>query len=230
MRSVLDHSWRLLDAGEQKVLARLAVLRGGFTSVTAQAVAYATPHDLRSLVESSWLHRVQDTRYELHELVRQYAENKLLLWPNERPDACARHCAHFAGVLQRLGQDLHGDRQLLAIAELELEVGNMNAAWNWAVAQGDFACLAMMVEGACRFLDWRGHYQQGREICSQALQRLRPPAANAPAALLAELLGWQGRFSRLLGDLDDAGIAQADARHLLAGSAPALSGTRKATL
>ena len=77
MRAVLDQAWRLLSEQDQQVLAALAVLRGGFTHVAANAVAGASLRQLRTLVEKSWLHRTTENRYEIHELLRQYAAEKL---------------------------------------------------------------------------------------------------------------------------------------------------------
>ena len=82
MRAVFDYSWRLLSERERQVLAGLSVFRGGFTYPAVQQVATvdgaaATLRDLMGLVNSSMLQRTPAGRYEVHELLRQYAEEKL---------------------------------------------------------------------------------------------------------------------------------------------------------
>ena len=81
MRAVLDQAWRLLSGQDQRVLAALAVFRGGFSQDAANAVAGASLRQLRTLVEKSWLHRTVANRYEIHELLRQYAEEQLQQMP-----------------------------------------------------------------------------------------------------------------------------------------------------
>ena len=222
MRAVLDQSWRLLTAGEQQMLAQLAVLRGGFTYGAAQAVSGAMLHQLRALVEKSWLHRGTEQRYEMHELLRQYAEEQLQAQPALDQVARARHCAHYALALQRWAGDLRGERQLVALGELELDIANARTAWSWALRQAGLAAVDQMLEGLCRFFDWRGPYQQGEELCREALTELRPLLGTRRTRLHVQLLAWQGHFYRVVGDFAAAGAALEQAAALLA-AAPAVS-------
>ncbi len=78
MRVVLNQSWEQLTAGEQQVLRQLALFRGGLTREAAAVVAGASLHTLSALVDKSWLYRSSATgRYDLHELVRQFGEERL---------------------------------------------------------------------------------------------------------------------------------------------------------
>ncbi len=136
MRAVLDQAWRLLSEQDQRVLAALAVFRGGFTQGAANAVAGATLRQLRTLVEKSWLHRTAENRYEIHELLRQYAAEQLQQTPAAAFLVHNRHCAHFATALGQWAAELRGERQLAALAAVEADLDNARAAWNWAVARG----------------------------------------------------------------------------------------------
>src|SRR5512135_1608227 len=73
MRAVLDHSWKLLTEEEKQALARLSVFRGGFRREAAEQVAEATLVVLSTLVTKSLIRRGGDGRYDLHELIRQFA-------------------------------------------------------------------------------------------------------------------------------------------------------------
>jgi hypothetical protein len=77
MQATFDHSWRLLTERERGLLRQMSVFRGGFTREAVQAVTGAEPHDLRGLVDASWLQLGLDGRYGMHELVRQYAGRQL---------------------------------------------------------------------------------------------------------------------------------------------------------
>jgi DNA-binding SARP family transcriptional activator/predicted ATPase/tetratricopeptide (TPR) repeat protein len=77
MRAVFDYSWRLLTGRERLVLQALSVFRGGFTWGAAREVARAGLADLRSLIGKSLLQRTPAGRFEMHELLRQFAVEKL---------------------------------------------------------------------------------------------------------------------------------------------------------
>jgi predicted ATPase len=79
MRAVFDHSWKLLTEGEQGVLLRLSVFQGGMQREAAEAIAGATLSLLSTLQAKSFLRRTPTGRYDLHELVRQYAADRLAL-------------------------------------------------------------------------------------------------------------------------------------------------------
>ena len=74
----MDYSWQQMTEAEQNVFMKLSVFRGGFTREAAEAVADANLRVLMSLVNKSFIRRDADTaRYEVHELLRQYANEHL---------------------------------------------------------------------------------------------------------------------------------------------------------
>src|SRR5215207_5100011 len=77
MRPVLEESWRLLSAEEQQALAGLTIFCGGFSAEAAKVVASASLATLASLVEKSLLRSTADGRFQLHELLRQFAAEQL---------------------------------------------------------------------------------------------------------------------------------------------------------
>ena len=77
MRASFDYSWQQLDAPERDILRGLSVFRGSFSLRAARQVCLASPEHLRSLVDKSVVQRLPDGRYELHDLLRQFAAEKL---------------------------------------------------------------------------------------------------------------------------------------------------------
>ncbi|MBZ0301236.1 MAG: AAA family ATPase, partial [Anaerolineae bacterium] len=77
MRAVFEQSWKLLSAGEQDVLMRLSVFRGGFDLGAAGQFAGASLDILAALADKSLIRVNHDGRYDLHELLRQFAEQQL---------------------------------------------------------------------------------------------------------------------------------------------------------
>ena len=73
IRAVFDYSWSLLTDEEQSVMQKLSVFRSGFTRKAAETVADSNLQILSTLVGKSLVRHNQSMRYDLHELVRQYA-------------------------------------------------------------------------------------------------------------------------------------------------------------
>ena len=67
----------LLSAREREVFQGLSVFRGGLSRQAAQAVVGASLGELRALADKSLLRYTSAQRYEVHEIVRQYAAEKL---------------------------------------------------------------------------------------------------------------------------------------------------------
>jgi tetratricopeptide (TPR) repeat protein len=228
MRAVFDHSWRLLSEVERVTLSSLAVFSGGFTRRAATKVAGASPRGLESLAHKSLLSCTPAGRYGMHELLRQYLGGRLNEAPAAREAARNRHSAYFARALGRWAEDLKGEGQEAALAEMEIEIQNAQAAWAWMVEQGQFERLARAMESLCLFFEWRVRYRQGEAACRGAVEGLEGQASptGPELRLLARLLAWQSRFvhylegaerarpllQRSLAVLDDARLAGQDTR------------------
>jgi predicted ATPase len=76
LRAVFDHSWRLLDDQEQRILVQLAVFQGGFSAAAAREVAGAQLPMLAALSDASMVQH-DDGRYALHPVLRQFAAERL---------------------------------------------------------------------------------------------------------------------------------------------------------
>ncbi len=84
LQAVFDYSWALLSPTERDALVRLSVLQGGFSREESMTAANVSLGVLGSLVDKSFLQvgkMVQGetavTCYEMHELIRFYASEKL---------------------------------------------------------------------------------------------------------------------------------------------------------
>jgi predicted ATPase len=207
MRAVFDHSWRLLAEREQEVFQGLSVFRGGFTREAAEAVTGASLRELMALVNKSLLHRTPVGRYEVHELLRQYAAEKLDQVPTTSGGVCAvrdRHCAYYAAALERWAADLEGLRQGAALAEMRADQENARAAWDWAVERGQVGRLDQAVEGLCHFYEWRGREREGETACRIAAEKLKATTSGDGIRALVKILTWQSHFSSGLGPLETA--------------------------
>jgi predicted ATPase/DNA-binding SARP family transcriptional activator len=222
MRAVFDHSWDLLAAREQQVLAGLSVFRGGFTLEAARQAAGASLRELRALMDRSLLQRPAAGRYAMHELLRQYAGERLTEAPAVAEAARDRHSAHFAAAVERWWMDLQGPRHQAALAEMGSENGNLRTAWDWVVERGQVAQLDQAMDGLCYYYKWLGRYEEGEGLCRRAVDGLAatghlhrgesPDPSGVQQAdgspgrerVRARALAWQGVFCHRLGRLERA--------------------------
>ena len=119
MRAALDQSWHLLNDAEREVFGKLAVFQGSFSREAAEQIAGATLRILSALVDKSMLRLDSQGRYDLHELLHQYAGEKLAETPEEYDAAQERHCTYYAAWIgQRLEepQTIYKTGMLAAIA------------------------------------------------------------------------------------------------------------------
>jgi tetratricopeptide (TPR) repeat protein len=211
MAAVFEHSWRLLAAEERAALGGLAVFRGGFGRVAAEQVAGTSLAVLSALSAKSLLRRVSNGRYDLHELVRQFALDKLAQSPEALAQAHDAHCAFYTRFMAERTEDLRGTRQVEAGQAVSGEFDNVHAAWRWAIAHKRLTELrqaALPVYGFCVF---SSRFREGVAMLTQAIACFEAdPAAEAQAAVADFLLG-RGWLGLGLGQL---AAAESDFRRL----------------
>ena len=141
IRAVFDHSWSLLSPPEQQVMRRLSVFRGGFTREAAAQVTGATLPILSSLVDKSLVRRSGARRYDLHELVRQYAAMQLQLEKRDEVSTNEKYAQYYLTFWREQEPKLRSERQMETLAELASDIDNFRSAWDIAVAREELDLL-----------------------------------------------------------------------------------------
>ena len=141
LRMVFNASWKLLSSEEQDVLMALTVFQGNFTREAAQKVSSTSLKILLSLVNKSWLANETNGRYHIHELLRQFAHEKLRADVSAWERARSAHASYYAALTQKLGEQMKGYQQVEAFTLMELEFENIRTTWYWLTEQGQFDIL-----------------------------------------------------------------------------------------
>ena len=142
IRAVFESSWKLLTAEEQKVFQQLTVFRGSFSREAAQTVSGASLRILLGLANKSWLQQVEEGRFALHEVLRQYGYERLQSNDEEWQATNDRHADYYLDFVQELEQDMRGVKQIEAANTLNKEFGNnIQAAWDWLIERRRFSDL-----------------------------------------------------------------------------------------
>ncbi len=190
MRAVLDHSWAWLDDKERMILGRLAVFQGGCTREAAQVVAQATLPHLAGLIDKSLLRRRQvanQARYELHEVVRQYADEKrrTALPPENKAKTLAGlaedaawldHYTYFYKLAVTAQPHLSGREQLQWLQVLDAELANLRAVLDRCLSTQDSRRGLQLANSLADYWYMRGYHREG-------LQRLLDFLRLAPTEL-----------------------------------------------
>jgi len=171
IRAVFDHSWQLLTADEQAVFPHLSVFRGGFTLEAAQYVADASINTLVGLVEKSMIRRIPNGRYDIHELLRQYADDKLQHL-NQTNSAHDRHVAYFTEFMIDAVPDLKGKRQVARLNEIRIDFDNILSAWEYAIKHQLTDEIYNMLEGIHIFFEIARHPSICNDMYRLALDSL----------------------------------------------------------
>jgi predicted ATPase len=161
MRTVLDYSWQLLRPAEQQAFSQLTIFRGGFTRDAAQAVAGASLPILSSLVDKAFIIRMNDGRYDMHEMVRQYARALSETDPIAQLAAHKAHATYFQSLAETARYNIQGSESVQWLARLDAEINNMRAAFSWTLIQNETEIGLKMAGALWRYWWWHGHWREG---------------------------------------------------------------------
>lgn len=194
IRAAFDQSWRLLERAQQAAFMRLSVFRGGFTREAGEAVAGVRLRTLQALVNKSLLRRNPHTRrYEFHELLRHYAEEQLEA-SGEAGMFHEVHAAFFAEFMAERWPCLKNHRQKAAVQEVEADIENVRAAWQYCISVGDVSRLSLFLHTLWAVYDIRGWYLAGIELFEQGIQVMRASDTEEAQAGLGWLLAAAGMY------------------------------------
>jgi predicted ATPase len=156
LRAAIDWSYDLLEDLERVAFARFSAFAGGGTLEAIESVV-GDEEELadvivdvvsglvdKSLVLADRTHA--DSRYEMLETIRQYAQEKLVqLGDAER--VRERHARWYAEFARSAGRGLYSADELEWDERLRLEIDNLQVAVAWAVGAGE-TDVAMRIGGS----------------------------------------------------------------------------------
>jgi predicted ATPase/DNA-binding SARP family transcriptional activator len=129
--AVFDQSWALLSDEGRRLFPKLALFRGGFTLAAAEAVAGACIPLLQSLVDKSLVRRTGSDRYDTHDLLRQYALEKLEE-AGDRDATSWSHLCYFRRLAEEAAAELYDPARANWTRRLGAERDNLRVALEWA--------------------------------------------------------------------------------------------------
>ena len=205
IHSVFEASWRLLSPGEQAVLAKLAVFRGGFRREAANSVVGATIPVLASLVDRSLLRVSPTGRYDRHPLLYQFTREKLTEQPSTHAETENEHARYYLRLLEQREAALKGAEQTRTLKVLEEEAENIRVAWRHAARHAWLEELLGAATALKLFYDAYNRYEEGAGAFALAVAGLSEAERDHPWAL-GNLLIHQADLAERLGRDEEAGV------------------------
>jgi len=194
IRASFARSWNLLQETQKLAFQRLSVFRGGFTRHGAAAVVDVGLRTLQALVNKSLLHYDPTRgRYEIHELLRHFAREKLE-GSIEETSAYETHARYFADFMAERWPQMKGYRQKTALLEIEEDIDNVRAAWDYWTRVGNVAELKKFLHSFWVVYDIRGWYPAGIQLFERAIEVVRKIPTDEAQAVLGWLLAVQGIY------------------------------------
>lgn len=134
LRAVFDSSWELLDRQTRPIVKALSVFRTSFTREAAQTVSGASAKVLLDLTNKSWIQRLSNGRYQIHELLKQFVFEKLSREESILEQVRNQYCEYYANHAYSLWSAMKGAAQKQAYIDVEIEFENIHTAWHWLAA------------------------------------------------------------------------------------------------
>jgi predicted ATPase/DNA-binding SARP family transcriptional activator/Tfp pilus assembly protein PilF len=187
IRAIFTSTWEQLNPEQQNALAAMSVFRGGFTVPAAVSVAQTSVLHIANLVEKSLLRRAEGRHYDLHELVHQFAAEKLVERGGETA-VFSRHATFYLTLLREQYPGFNGPMPQEAIALVRQTIDNIRAAWQWAITNRQFDLLQPVIEAFAQYLVLTGSGREGEEAFAQALHSLQQVPADDPKSLIVQSL------------------------------------------
>ena len=213
VRAVFDYSWELLGEEQRHIFAALAVFRGGFTREAAQQVAGATLRDLQSLAAKALVIPAPERgRYTVHELLRQYAEEKLASDADRYDRALEAHAEFYAALMVTTFELFAQSDQPLMLEIVEHDVDNIRMGWRRYLTTRNAAGARQIVLGLWMLYEFRGWYTSGVSLFGDALEAFDEDSDDEATIVVRALTGaLQSWFLALIGQLNDADARAAEA-------------------
>jgi predicted ATPase/DNA-binding SARP family transcriptional activator len=209
LRATLEWSHGLLDDGERRLFARLAVFAGGWTLEAAETVCgeegLEVFETLAALVDESLVRPLRrpagEPRFRMLETIREYAA-ELLERSGEAEAIRRRHCEYLLTRAEEATAAWHtsGDPQQTLFPLYDTESDNIRAALTWAATAGEIELEVRLAAAARWYWVLQGHLGEGRRVFEGIVQRTE----NAPTELRAHALVMGEIFPMRQGDMQTA--------------------------
>ena len=172
LRDAIAWSYELLTPAEQVAFRLLAVFAGGTTLEALDWFRPGASGAAESLADKSlavWTDTELDPRISLLETIREYAEDQSVA-AGEWETLQAQHLAWVVEGSTLAGEAYYTPEQIRWAKRVDLELGNVRRALDWAIAHQDGAAASVIVANINLYMENRGYYREALDWARRVLQ------------------------------------------------------------
>ncbi len=201
LRAVFEHSWKLLSGEEKNAFRRLSVFPGSFSREAATKITGTSFSVLSALVDKSLVRRNGNGRFQMHQLLRQYAQEKLSV-SDEFPALKTKYCQFYSDFLGKREIRLTGSERLETLEEIKEEIENIRIAWRWMTELNLQNDAEKSLHSLWHFLEAQSWFTEALSLFHLAAEKFN--TAEELTILSGRLLRCQGWFQFKTGELSQA--------------------------
>lgn len=199
IRAVFDYSWNLLTDREKEMFRKISIFVGGFTRDAAIHVVKATVTDLMTLSDRSLIRRKDTAGFTMHELLRQFAREKLEHSPEELAMIRREHCGYFLSYIKKQGPMMHGLSHIEILNAFGESYNNIRLAWEYAMDNRLFTLLKDVVSPLFTYFEQKNHYVDGLRLYQYLSPGLSSSKEPDAMGLYSNILVFSGILMHKLG-------------------------------
>ncbi|SMF50706.1 LuxR C-terminal-related transcriptional regulator [Streptomyces sp. Amel2xC10] len=204
VRSITEHSFRLLDEEQRALLTRLAVFTGSMNLATVEEFWELPTHRTEQVVEALVGHHLLrvtpgggEPRFTLFNTVREFCLERLTA-TGALPEARRRHAEHFLALALQAEERLTGPQQAQWHQRLAPLHEDLLAALTHLEGSGRRTDAARAALALHRFWMVRGHLALGEQWLAKASHAFLAAPGHQVSAARAEAA--RGQFAVVRGD------------------------------
>ncbi|MFC1852041.1 diguanylate cyclase [candidate division CSSED10-310 bacterium] len=199
LRAAFEPSWNFLTVPERRAYMKLSVFLGGFDRIAAEQVANTSLLFIATLVDKSLVQRKAYGRYYILDVLRQLVEERIAEDEALRDQTKNSHAEYYTSFLAEREEELKGKRQKEVLDEIQGDIENVRAAWNWALDRENTTLIGRACGALATFYTMRSWISIGSETFRKAAAKIRLLAQATDSdrelsLLLAKLTSRAGSF------------------------------------
>ena len=218
LRAVFEHSWQLLSEEQRVSFQRLSIFRGGFSRQAAEQVADVNLTMLAEFMSKSLIQQSAEGRYDIHGLLRQYAQEQLNLDSEEQQAVKENHSRYFARFLRERRDALDREQKPQLRDEIRPDISNLKEAVNHAIRIWEEADTLGFIRDFCAFYRSTNYYE-GLDVLRKVSRGLRDDGikmeiGSPRGTVLLAITAFECAFESSLGSSEHEQVAEDILPHL----------------
>jgi len=191
LQAAFEYSWKNLPPHLKSVACKLSVFRGGFNSLAAKEIFRVETADLQALASHSLLQQTSQGRFSMHDVIRQFSEEKLNSEPAKAAEAYTAYTNWFINIMRDAAPKLLATTELQTIENLKQELPNLLETIKILRMNNTSTGLMQSADCMYHFYQLLGRFKEGVTLFLSILEAIKNPSEEFKMVIQNRLAGLQ---------------------------------------